>query len=200
MKKEDFKQGMSTKDAESKSTYRTSNKNDPNYGFSSKEAAQKYGDHYANLKKRPDYDGVVTIGEGIAWAKSHVGAKDNTLYLDASKMDFGSLKSSDMVQGVKANYNLFDFVDLTSSRSVSTTYALGNTQMMLLDANAGTVKLYSDVYNWDCHDNNYTESNIPPTSSERDALIWAERKRAVVNDTHGFNVLMYGTGTLRKQF
>lgn len=202
MKKEDFKQGMSAKDAESKSTYRTSNKDDPNYGFASKEAAQKYGNHYTNLSNRPDYDGVVTIGEGIAWAKSHVGAKDNptadnTLYLDASKMDFGSLKSSDMVQGVKANYNLFDFVDLTSSNSVSTTYALGNTQMTLLDAQAGTIKLYSDVYDWDYHDKNYKEGPIPP-SSKRDRLIWAERIRAGVNDTHGFNLLMYRTGTLRK--
>jgi RHS repeat-associated protein len=31
MKREDFKQGMSTKAAENKSTYRTSNKDDPNY-------------------------------------------------------------------------------------------------------------------------------------------------------------------------
>jgi RHS repeat-associated protein len=200
MKKEDFTQGMSAKEAESKSTYR--DVKDPNYGFSSKEAALKYGKHYANLSSRPDYDGVVTIGEGIAWAKSHVGAKDNptadnTLYLDASKMEFGSLKSGDMVQGVQANYNLFDFVDLTSSNSVSTTYALGNTQMTLLDATAGTVKLYSDVYDWDYHDKNYKEGIIPP-SSKRDRLIWAERKRAGVNDTHGFNLLMYGTGVLIK--
>jgi RHS repeat-associated protein len=199
MKKENFVQGMSREDAEKNGTYQ---KGDPNYGFVSKEASQKYGNHYANLVNRPDYDGVVTISEGIAWAKSHVGAKDNptgdnTLYLDASKMDFGSLKSSDMVQGVKANYNLFDFVDLTSSNSVSTTYALGNTQMTLLDGTAGTVKLYSDVYDWDYHDKNYKEGIIPP-SSNRDRLIWAERKRAGVNDTHGFNLLMYGTGVLKK--
>jgi RHS repeat-associated protein len=200
MKKEDFKQGMSAKEAESKSTYRDAN--DPNYGFSSKDAAMKYGTHYANLKNRPDYDGVVTISEGIAWAKSHIGAKnnpnaENTLYLDASKMNFGTLKASDMIEGVQANYNLFDFVDLTNSRSVSTTYALGNTQMTLLDANAGTVKLYSDVYDWDYHDKNYKEG-IKPPSSKRDRLIWAERKRAGVNDTHGFNLLIYGTGILRK--
>ena len=115
MKKEDFKQGMSENEAESKSTYR--DKNDPNYGFSSKEAVTKYGNHYANLKNRPDYDGVVTMSEGIAWAKSHVGARDNptannTLYLDASKMDFGALRPSDMVLGEKANYNLFERVVL----------------------------------------------------------------------------------------
>ena len=69
--------------------------------------------------------------------------------------------------------------------------------MTLLDANSGTVKLYSDIYDWDYHDKNYQEGPIPP-SSKRDRLIWAERKRAGVNDTHGFNLLMYGTGTLRK--
>jgi len=192
---------MSAKEAESKSTYK--DVKDPNYGFSSKEAAQKYGNHYANLESRPDYDGVVTIGEGIAWAKSHVGAKDNptadnTLYLDASKMDFGNLKSSDMVEGVKANYNLLDFLDLKSSSSVNTTYALGNTQMTLLNADAGTVKLYSDAYDWDYHDKNYKQNPVIPPTNKRDALIWAERKRAGLNDSHGFNVLMYGTGILRK--
>jgi RHS repeat-associated protein len=201
MKKENFVQGMSKEDAEKNST-RTS-ESTPNYGFDSKEAAQKYGNHYANLENRPDYDGVVTIGEGIAWAKSHVGAKDNptadnTLYLDVSKMDFGNLKSSDMVEGVKANYNLLDFVDLKSSSSVNTTYALGNTQMTLLNANAGTVKLYSDAYDWDYHDKSYKQNPVIPPANKRDALIWAERKRAGLNDSHGFNVLMYSTGILRK--
>ncbi len=112
-------------------------------------------------------------------------------------MDFGFLKPSDMVEGVKANYNLLDFVDLSSSRSRATTYALGNTQMTLLDADAGTVKLYSDAYDWDYHDRYYKEGPVPP-SSNRDRLIWAERKRAGINDTHGFNLLMYGIGTLRK--
>ncbi|WP_143019802.1 hypothetical protein [Niabella drilacis] len=105
---------MSREDAERNSTYRDGD--DPNYGFSSKEAALKCGNDYANLKNRPDYDGFVTINEGVAWAKAHPGAvsnptADNTLYLDASKMDFGNLKPSDMVEGVKGNVNLFDFVD-----------------------------------------------------------------------------------------
>ncbi|MCU0321932.1 MAG: RHS repeat-associated core domain-containing protein, partial [Chitinophagaceae bacterium] len=203
MKKKDFKQGMSAKEAKRKSTLTTKNASDPNWSFASEEARDKYGNHYENLKTRPDYDGVVTILEGIDWAKSHVGAKDkptadNTLYLDASKMDFGSLKPSDMVEGVKANYNLLDFVDLKSLSSINTTYALGNTQMTLLDANAGTVRLYSDVYDWDYHDRSYQESNTPPTSSKRDKLIWTQRQFFGLNDSHGFNVLMYGTGILRK--
>lgn len=200
MKKEDFVQGMSKAEADKHNTYK--NVNDPNYGFSSKEAALKYGNHYANLSSRPDYDGFVTISEGISWAKAHPGAMnkptaDNTLYLDASKLDFGNLKSSDMVEGAKGNINLFDFVDFKSSKSRATTYALGNTQMTLLDANAGAVKLYTDGYDWDYHDKNYKEG-IKPPSSTRDRLIWAERRRAGLNDTHGFNLIMFGIGTLRK--
>jgi hypothetical protein len=48
MKKEDFTKGMSAKEAERKSTYRDSK--DANYGFSSKEAVQKYGNHYHQVQ------------------------------------------------------------------------------------------------------------------------------------------------------
>lgn len=118
------------------------------------------------MTNRPDYDGFVPIDEGLAWAKQNPGAMDNptpdnSLYLDASKLDFGQLRASDMIEGVKGNINLFDF---TSSRSRATTYALGNTQMKLLDVKAGTVQLYSDGYDWDYHDKYYKESGKPPSS------------------------------------
>lgn len=198
-KKEDFSQGMSHEEAKSKSTYK---EGDSNFGFADEKAALKYANHYVNLKNRPDYDGFVSISEGIAWAKEHPGAitnptSDNALYLDASKLDFGNLSAGDLIEGVKGNINLFNFVDFTSSKSRATTYALGNTQMKLLNAKTGAVKLYSDGYDWDYHDKNYVESARPP-SSTRDRLIWGERKRAGLNDSHGFHVYMYGIGNLRK--
>ncbi|MEN5057826.1 hypothetical protein [Sphingobacterium kitahiroshimense] len=199
MRKENFVQGMSREDAEKNSTYK---EGDPNVGFESKEAALKYANHYAGLPSRPDYNGFVTIEGGVAWAKQNPGAMDNptadnSLYLNSSKLDFGNLRASDMIEGVKANINLFDFVDFTSSRSRATTYALGNTQIKLLNAKAGTVKLYSDGYDWDYHDKSYKQSNRPP-SSTRDRLIWGERMRTGLNDSHGFKVYMYGTGFLRR--
>lgn len=199
MKKENFVRGMSEAEA---AKYHTYSEGDPNYGFDSPEAAMKYANHFVNLKNRPDYDGFVTIEEGIAWAKQNPGAMDNStadnsLYLNSSKLDFGNLRASDMIEGVKGSINLFDFVDFTSSKSRATTYALGNTQMTLLDAKAGTVKLYSDGYDWDYHDKSYKQSSTPP-SSKRDRLIWGERILKGLNDSHGFNVYMYGTGSLRR--
>ena len=200
MKKEDFKQGMSTKDAESKSTYRTSNKNDPNYGFSSKESAQKYGDHYANLKNRPDYDGFVTIAEGVDWAKSHPGAldkpsADNTLYIDASKLDFGNTATSNFdVVGAPTAINLFNtenFAESATNETLrATVYALGAVNLTLTDRSNKTVKVVNDNatdYDW-----NRGGGKV------RDAAIHLERARTGINDTHGFKTFYYGTGVLRK--
>ncbi len=195
MNKKDFTQGMSSEEANSKNLGQDA--------FTSNEALNKAYQHYSGLKNRPDYDGVVTIDEGVSWAKAHPNTKVSTnpsdaLYLDSSKMDFGSLSSSDMTQGVKKNYNLFDYTDYTSNNSRYTTYALGNTQMKLLDAQKGTVQLYSDVYDWDYHDKSYQHSNTNPPSSKRDRLVWGDRILKGLNDSHGFKVYMYGTGTLKK--
>ena len=83
-------------------------------GEMGKEARAKMDSHFAGLSKRPDYDGFVTISEGIAWAKAHPGAlenptPDNTLYIDASKLNFGSLTTSDFANiGVSESQNLFN--------------------------------------------------------------------------------------------
>lgn len=74
-------------------------------------------------------------------------------------MDFGYLKPSDMIECQKGNINLLDFTDYLSNNSRFATYALGNTQMTLLDANNGIVELYSDVYDWDYHDKSYKHNN-----------------------------------------
>src|SRR5690606_20930199 len=75
MKKENFKQGMSHSEALNNSEYTTLGQEFA--GFESQAAVSKYANHYANLKNRPDYDGFVTIDEGIAWAKKNLGALDN---------------------------------------------------------------------------------------------------------------------------
>ena len=144
--KKDFSQGMSQADAQ-KVLYA---------GETTKEARIKMDEHVAGIPNRPDYDGVVTISEGIAWAKTHPGAMDNptadnTLYLDASKINFGNLsvKNIGLNEGGKGDVNLFNFVNFGNAESRASTYALGNTQIQLLDASTGTVRLFTDGYDWD---------------------------------------------------
>jgi len=190
MNKDDFSQGMSHDDALSKSLGAE--------GLSSDAAKTKLLEHKAGLKDRPDWDGFVTIDEGIQWAKDHPNTlpdnitPDNSLYLDASKLNYGNLSVDNigLNEGQKGNVNLFDYVRWTSSSSRATSYALGNTQVRLQNADAGAIKLFWDDYNWDYH-------SYPPTST-RDRLIYLERKRAGVNDSHGFRVFMFGTGTIKK--
>lgn len=92
MNKENFTQGMSSEDAKSNDLGVT--------GFKSFGAASKASTHYNNLSKRSDYDGFVTLTEGVNWAKNNVGALDNPtpnnmLYLDTSKLDFGNISKND---------------------------------------------------------------------------------------------------------
>lgn len=192
MRRADFKQGMRHDDALALATDLAENNRE--------EAEIRMNRHYASLRNRPDWDGFVTIDEGIAWAKSHIGAlnhptPDNSLYLDASRLNFGKLSVSNigLAEGEKGNVNLLDYVKLYSRSSRSTTYALGNTQIQLLDSQNGIIKLFSDDYNWDYH---YGFVNGNP-QGRRDKLIYYERIRAGVSDVHGFPIYIYGTGKIK---
>ena len=198
MNKFDFTQSMSHNEALSKSL--------GTKGLSSEAARTSLVSHYSSLKNRPDYDGFVTISEGIAWAKAHPNAMDNsttdnTLFLDASKLNFGNLSVSNIPlrEERSGNVNLFDYVDLGSGASRATTYALGNTRMQFLNAQTGTVKLFSDGYDWDYHNYNVLNpgqaGRLP--NSTRDKLIYLERGRSGLNNSHGFQVFIYGVGKIK---
>ena len=189
MRREDFRQGMSHEDALSKATY-----------INSFDALLRIYSHYNNLNNRPDWDGFITISEGIRWAKTHPNAltyynPDNALYMNASKLNFGNLsvKNIGLEEGETGNVNLLDYVRLFSSSSRSTTYALGNTQIQLLDSSNGSVKLFSDDYDWNYH-NAFVHGH---PQGRRDWLIYLERQRADLNNTHGFPIYIYGTGQIR---
>ena len=88
MDKKNFRQNMSHEEALSKSTYFDM--------YHYYDAKARCSEHYYSLKDRPDYDGFVTISEGIQWAKDHPNAKNhptpyNTLYIDAAQLDLGFL-------------------------------------------------------------------------------------------------------------
>ncbi len=189
MNKEDFKQGMSHEEA--------MKLNKGIDGFLNPDIANQALEHYSKLPDRPDYDGFVTIEEGIEWAKKHPNAlqnptPDNSLYLDASKLNFGNLsvKNIGLKEGEKGNINLYDYVKLFNNKSRATVYALGNTQMKLINKKTGTVKLFWDNYDWDYHHN--------PPSGLRDRLVQFERVRKGLNDEHGFRVYIYGQGKINQ--
>jgi hypothetical protein len=110
MKRENFVQGMSKADAEKNSTYR--DEKDPNFGFAYKDAVNRYANHYVNLSSRPDYDGFVSVDEGVEWARDHVGAlqnpnAENKLYLNTALLDFGDISPTDFADW---NTNCFKFI------------------------------------------------------------------------------------------
>ena len=197
MKKDDFNQGMKHEDALAK--------NIGTEGLKDGDAVVKQKAHFETLHTRPDYDGIVTREEGIAWAKEHPNLDDDGnpkngfgiaklndyLYLDASKMDFGKLRKTDFIDmGSAEKIDLLYYVDLNSSNSISTSYALGRTYIRLIsDENGGLVELPNGP--WNGYDWSYGGD------IKRDALIRTERELNGLNDTHGVPITIYGQGKLR---
>jgi RHS repeat-associated protein len=193
MNKKAFKQGMSHNEAKAFDNGTTS---------MSDGAKSKMNNHFNGLSSRPDYDGFVTIKEGVAWAKSHPGVKDNpsasdALYINSAKLNFGSLSVDNigLEEGEKGNVNLFNFVNFFSNSSRYSTYALGNTQIQLLNAKTGAVKLFSDAFDWDFHEPWTPVGGYPTTV--RDNLIRIDRANKGLNNSHGFPIYMYGVGTIK---
>jgi len=199
MNKADFTQGMEHAEAEKK-----------DLGFAAlkdyDKSIVKLWNNFNGLKNRPDYDGFVTIQEGVDWAKSHPGALqnptlENMLYIDASKLDFGNITTADFKNGVgkSSPINLFNAGNVTASASNATlratVYALGRVDMTLLDNN-GTVSIVNDFnkpfgratdYDWNKGGGFW-----------RSTFISYERWRANLTDADGFRTYYYGTGTLNK--
>ena len=157
--------------------------------------------HYEKLPERPDFDGFVTVGEGIAWAKSHPNAlknptPDNTLYIDASQLDFGSISTTDFPkEGVEKAQNLFNNDNILESSInatlLSTVYALGRVNMILTNRPARSVQIVNDSatdYDW----------NVGG-GWKRNTFIQTNNTIFGINPKiHGFKAYYYGTGTLRK--
>ena len=193
MKKEHFRQGMPHNEAVNQSAI------DCTENAVSEAALMGATVHSANLYRRPDWDGFVTREEGISWAKSHVNSlkhptAENTLYLDASKMDFGTLSIGDFQNGVGqvSPVNLLTYSNAYAANKndvlFNTIYALGRVNMRLLDV-SGHVQIINDNatdYDWN------TGGGFV-----RDRLIKAERVLNGLDNRHGFKVFYYGQGILK---
>ncbi|TKC09087.1 hypothetical protein [Pedobacter frigoris] len=192
MKRENFTQGMSHSDALSRDLGVVN-------GLNSLEAAYRWFNFSNYIPHRPDYDGFVTIQEGVDWAKSHPGALQNptpqsTLYLDASKLDFGNITTADLINGVgkSSPVNLNNagnfFASAGNAALASTVYALGRVDLTLIN-NKGSVRVVNNAatdYDWN------TGGGIV-----RSNLIGFERWRASLNDEHGFRTFYFGIGTVK---
>lgn len=182
-----FTQGMTHDDAISNSLI----------GPVDKQVTRTIKNHFRSLKSRPDYDGFVTISEGISWAKTHIGARDNPtpdnmLYVDASTLNFGALTSEYLKEGEVSSINLYKLYNLPSSLDAdarSTIYALGRCSIIL--NNDGTVTVVNDAatdYDW---------NRGGPVL--RDIGIQIEKWRAGIPDGAGFKVYYYGRGKVNRK-
>ncbi len=193
LKKEDFKQGMNHDDASKL-----------NLGLHSldENVREKVMASVKNLESRPDYDGFVTIDEGVKWAKNHPYAlanptPDNTLYINAALLDFGDLSVKQIgIDNLGKPYPVNMFTSHNTVESIhnerlrATVYALGRVNVILQDAKLRTISIVNDeaaYYDWN-----------KGGSFARKIAIGGERIRTGLNDSHGFRVYYYGYGILRK--
>ena len=194
MDKSNFKQGMSHEEALGYSLgYK---------GLSNNEARSNYITSYTGLKDRPDYDGFVTIDEGVSWAKSHPNALDsptpeNSLYINTALLDFGDLtvdKIGIRNIGKIMPVNLFTKSNtkeaIVNKRLRATVYALGTVDVILHNPVMRTISIVN---------NNATDYDWNGGGSFiRNAAIQLELIRSGLSNIHGFKTYYYGIGRLRK--
>ena len=187
-----FKQGMSHSEAESICM---------KFDDMGDEAFGNMMDHYLNLPNRPDYDGFVTIEEGVKWAKDHPFAlkypsPENTLYIDSSQLDFGNLSSSMFIKpNAITPINLFNMENVMNSASNNklraTVYALGRFDAILTSKDNKTIT----VVNNSAADYDWNEGG----SWIRDMFIKVNNLYYNINpNIHGFKTFYYGVGKLNQ--
>lgn len=195
MDRHSFEQGMSHDEALKKGTRFSELPSNYNHDF-----VERIEKNQARLTERPDYDGFVTINEGIEWAKAYPNAysenPNTALYIDASKLDFGSVSVDDFPsEGSTIRVNLLyktkwtDFVT-GSKKAKATAYAYGNTSLTLVNAENRSVSVGRDAYDWNYNKGRSFKNKV------RSTLITIERIRAGVGEKHGIQIHTYGLGTL----
>ena len=103
---------------------------------------------------RPDYDGFVSVTEGVEWALKHPNALDNptpenSLFIATSKSDFGNLSVSDFnTVGEFEPQNLLNAGNFAASagneKLRGTVYALGRVNMRLNNKATRNVSIMND--------------------------------------------------------
>lgn len=179
MNKEDFTQGMSKEDAESKNLGQE--------GFKDDKSASKAYNHFSGLKDRPDYDGKLTLKEANEWFRKGGG---EPLFVDAAKVNLSPVETGDFESVGSSQYKNFF---LTSNQETGAVYG---TIKLTLEDNSGTVKIggkggYLDTYDF--------EQKKSDGSLKRELRNIGTKAGAILaGDGNGYKIYNYGKGKVEK--
>lgn len=179
MKKEDFKQGMSKEDAESKNLGQE--------GFKDDKATNKAFNHFSKLKDRPDYDGKLTLKEANEWFRKGGG---EPLFVDAGKINLAPVETGDFESVGSSQYKNFF---LTTNQETGAVY--GTIKLTLEDSN-GTVTVggkggYLDTYDFEQKKSDGTLKRELRNIGTKASAIFA-------GDGTGYKIYNYGKGKVEK--
>jgi RHS repeat-associated protein len=171
MNKANFKQGMSHKDALSKSLGAE--------GLIGEVATAKLLDHFNGLKDRPDYDGYLTLSEANKWYRE---GKGQPLFTSLAKIDLsGILSLGENYVGKEGNFNL-----LLNSNSVDDALVYGS--ITLKRYSEHQVRAYADRYDFEMH-NAWNPLNWPRNAE----TVFG---KSVAGKGQKFNINIYGSKKL----
>lgn len=172
MNKDNFKQGMSNKDA-LKYDLGTD-------GLTGKDATERFNTSFDGLKDRPDWDGYLTLDEANDWYRNGNG---QPLFVALDKIDLSGIVSlgEDYVGQVKT-YNL-----LLVSGSENDGLVYGNVTLKRYPNNS--VRAFSDTYDFDM------KSWWNPMNWGRNVETIAGKKYA--GEGKGYEINMYGSKKLK---
>ena len=188
MSKSNFAQGMSNSDAMAKG--RTLN----NMGmaqamkFANNGKFNSFLNHYNSLSSRPDYDGVMSYNDLLAWGRE---MGNSPVFLDASKIDIGDVYIDDF-EGVGKGMS----VNTTMKGAPLDTYGpWGKNYMRLMSAN-GSVKMSKDRFDYDYHNlGDAWDEGIGTFLYEtiiRSPSIFTLRQYHSIDGSFGFDMYPYG--------
>ena len=177
MDEENFTQGMSHEEALRHNLGKD--------GFQDEIAYEKFSKHYAGLKDRPDYDGIITLSEANNWYKNGNG---EPLYVDAAKIDLFPVTTGTFEEG-EGSSKYINFAGLRYPNP-NTGLVYGNIKLTLLDKSMGKVRLgrldgFLDNYGFEQNPNGSRWRNFATKIGEK-----------VAGKGTPFDIYTYNTGTV----
>ncbi len=175
-----FSQGMSHKDA--------LHHNQGKEGFQDEIAYEKFSRHYAGLKDRPDYDGILSLPEANDWYRNGNG---EPLYVDASKISLYPVTTSsfDKGEGCSITPNF-----LGEYMNYETGPVYGHIQLTLLNESTGEVRLGDSQGLLD----NYGFEQQPKGGKWRNFA--TKIGKALAGNGRPYDIYTYKTGTVRRPY
>lgn len=175
MSKDNFKQGMSTKDALGFDLGMD--------GLTGKNAAESYKSSFEGLKDRPDYDGYLTLDEANDWFNNGNG---QPLYVSLDKIDMSNVYSlGEKYVGQVKTINL-----LLGSASINDGLVYGNVTLKRYPDSQ--VRAFADEYDFDM------KNALNPLNWGRNAQTLIGK--AVAGPGTGYDINMYGSKKLKPLF